>query len=400
MKKTYILLLAALLLGGCAPRSTGEPPLSPGLELAESTPIPTAAPEDPVRERMDHMTLREMVGQLFFIRPDSLDPSQPQAEINGPSQRAVVSVTEEIEQMLYAYPVGGIILFGKNVIDPEQLRSFTFALQGSAGTPLLIGVDEEGDGVARIAGNRNFPDTRTPTAAELGARGEAACENAGAAMGAYLREYGINMDFAPVADVNTNSKNTVIGNRAFSTDGMEAARLAGAFARGLASQGIIPTLKHFPGHGDTAEDSHDHVAVSWKSSEELMECEWLPYTRNDLRGWAVMVGHIAVPALTGDSTPASLSPTIVTGWLRGKLGFDGLVITDSLAMDSVTAQHDPGEAAVLAIRAGCDMLLMPNGLGPAFDGVLAAVEDGEISVERLEESVYRILTYKQMLGLI
>ena len=200
--------------------------------------------------------------------------------------------------------------------------------------------------------------------------------------------------------ISPGSMLRIRGCRAFSSDGARAALLSGAFARGLASQGVIPTLKHFPGHGDTAEDSHDSVAVSRKTAEELLDCEWLPYTQNDLAGWAVMVGHIALPALTGDQTPASLSGVIVTDWLRGMLGFEGLVITDSLAMDAVTAAHAPGEAAVLAFQAGCDMLLMPNGLVPAFEGVLAAAESGEISPERLDESVYRILTYKHMLGLL
>ena len=401
MRKRLIWLLAALLLAGCANRAGEETPVTPVPVPSTPTAAPTATPEpDPIRARMANMTLGEKVGQLFFIRPDSLDPNQPQAEINGPSDRPVIGVTDEVARVLYAYPVGGIILFGKNVVDPAQLRAFTRDLQASSEIPLFIGADEEGGGIARIANNRRFPVPQTPVAAALGAQGVNACESAGAAMGQYLRSYGLNLDFAPVADVNTNPRNPVIGNRAFSTDGEETARLAGAFARGLASQGVIPTLKHFPGHGDTAEDSHDHVAVSRKTAGDLMACEWLPYTENDLTGWAVMVGHIAVPALTGDYTPASLSGVIVTNWLRGELGFEGLVITDSLAMDAVTAQHSPGETAVLAVKAGCDMLLMPNGLAAAYDGVFTAVENGEISEERLDESVYRILSYKQRLGLL
>ena len=159
-------------------------------------------------------------------------------------------------------------------------------------------------------------------------------------------------------------------------------------------------FKHFPGHGDTAEDSHKGIAVTYKTAEELMECEWLPYLNNDLTGSAVMVGHIAVPAVTGDLTPASLSKIMVTDYLRGQLGFQGLVITDSLAMEGITRDYTPGEAAVLALEAGCDILLMPDDLPQAYNAVLHAVETGEITEERLNESVLRILEYKINAGLI
>ncbi len=154
MKKRLIWLLALLLLGGCGARSGEKTPLEPVPAAPMELPVPSPTPEpDPIRARMANMTLWEKVGQLFFIRPDSLDPNQPQAEINGPSDRPVIGVTDEVARVLYAYPVGGIILFGKNVVDPAQLRAFTRDLQASSEIPLFIGADEEGGGIARIANN-------------------------------------------------------------------------------------------------------------------------------------------------------------------------------------------------------------------------------------------------------
>ena len=176
--------------------------------------------------------------------------------------------------------------------------------------------------------------------------------------------------------------------------------MAGAMAEGLASQGVIPVYKHFPGHGDTAEDSHLGIAVTYKSAAQLTECEWLPYLNNDLTDCAVMVGHIAVPNLTGDMTPASLSRIMVTDYLRNTLGFDGLVITDSLAMAGITNYYSPGDAAVRALDAGCDILLMPAVFTEAYDAVLRAANSGEITLERIDESVRRILEYKLRAGLI
>ena len=275
----------------------------------------------------------------------------------------------------------------------EQLRDATTV-------PLFLGVDEEGGLVARLANNAAFGLPKYESAAAVGASGNPAdAENMGRTIGGYLADYGFTVDFAPVADVYTNPANTVIGSRAFSADANTAAAMAGACARGLASQGVLPVYKHFPGHGDTAEDSHNGLAVTYKTHDELAACEWIPYSANDLTGCAVMVGHIAAPNVTGDLTPASLSGTMITGYLRGELGFTGLVITDSMAMHGVTDAYSSGDAAIAAIEAGVDIILMPEVLSEAFDAVAAAVENGTISEARLNESVYRVLQYKQLYGI-
>ena len=213
----------------------------------------------------------------------------------------------------------------------------------------------------------------------------------GQTIGGYLKTYGFNMDFAPDADVNTNPDNPIIGERAFSSDAATAAQMAAAAAEGLRQNGILPTLKHFPGHGDTAEDSHTDLAVTYKTREELENCELLPFAA-DTGLHAVMVGHIAAPNVIGSDTPATLSAELIAMIPDAE---NTLIVTDSLSMDAITKAYTPGEAAVQAIQAGCDVLLMPNSLQEAYDAVLAAVQNGTISEARLDQSVNKILHYKQ-----
>ena len=225
----------------------------------------------------------------------------------------------------------------------------------------------------------------------------------GRTIGGYLKTCGFTMDFAPDADVLTNPENPVIGDRAFSQDAETVARMAAAMAQGLQEQGVLPVYKHFPGHGDTAEDSHSGLARTDRTLAEMRGCEFLPFrlTENGFdpeRLPAVMVGHIAAPALGDGDAPASLSYRLVTEVLRGEVleGAPVLVVTDSLSMGAVTERYDSGQAAVRALQAGCDVLLMPAGLAEAFDAVVAAVEDGTISAARLDESVARVLRAKQL----
>lgn len=385
--------------------ATSEPAVSPTSTPAqEQTPAPDPATEeaDLVAALLQQMTLREKVGQLFMIRPDSLDLAIPQEEINDEHADGVTALSDAMRQTLQDYPVGGICQFGKNITDPQQIAQFNADLQAASKIPLLISVDEEGGVVARLANHPAFDLPQYESAAAVGETGDPeAAREMGATIGAYLKDYGFTMDFAPDADVYTNPANTVIGTRAFSQDAATAAAMAGAMAQGLQEQGVLPTLKHFPGHGDTAEDSHSGLAYNHRTKEEMLQCEFLPFLQptqgeNGIGPHAIMVGHIAAPALDGD-TPASLSYPIVTELLHGELlqGGDVLVVTDSLAMGAITEQYTPAEAAVQALNAGCDILLMPNGLTEAFDGVVAAVENGTVSEERLNESVARILRVKQ-----
>ena len=382
MKKIPLLLSALSLLTFAACSA------APAETAAAAAPAPTPAPVT-----ADMLTLEQKVGQLFIVRPDALDLTLSQETINDVHADGVTAVTNDMRKTLQQYPVGGICQFGKNIESPSQLARFNADLQAASATPLLIAVDEEGGLIARLANNDAFNLPRYASAAAVGASGDPAdAREMGQTIGSYLKTYGFNMDFAPDADVNTNPDNPIIGERAFSSDAATAAQMAAAAADGLRENGILPTLKHFPGHGDTAEDSHTDLAVTYKTREELENCELLPFAA-DTGLHAVMVGHIAAPNVTGDMTPATLSPTLI-GMIPD--AENALIVTDSLAMDAITAAYTPGEAAVLAIQAGCDVLLMPNSLPEAYAAVLDAVQNGTISEARLDQSVNKILYYKEV----
>lgn len=376
-------ILLALTLTACAAAPSDALPEA----TATPAPTPTATPTG------ETMTLEQKVCQLFIIRPDALDLTLAQDTINDAKADGVTELTDAMRDALQTYPVGGICQFGKNITDPAQLARFNADLQAASATPLFLAVDEEGGAVARLANHPAFDLPQYESAAAVGAGGDPADARAmGQTIGAYLKEYGFNMDFAPDADVNTNPDNPIIGIRAFSSDAETAAQMAAAAADGLRQNGILPTLKHFPGHGDTAEDSHTALAVTYKTREELETCELLPFAA-DTGLHAVMVGHIAAPNVTGDMTPASLSVELIAMIPDAE---NTLIVTDSLAMDAIAVAYTPGEAAVLAIRAGCDVLLMPNSLPEAYDAVLAAVQNGTISEARLDQSVNKILRYKEV----
>ena len=344
-----------------------------------------------------NMTLREKVGQLFIVRPDALDMAQNQKQVISANRYGTTTLTYSMMETLKKYPVGGIVMFRKNITSPEQLTSFNKALQNASEIPLFISVDEEGGKVSRLANHSAFDVARYKSAATIGSNGDSQeAFEMGQTIGTYLREYNFNLDFAPVADVHTNPNNPVIGTRSFSSDANTVTQMAGAMADGLRREGILPVFKHFPGHGDTAEDSHKGLATIHKTKEELEACEWLPFkaaTDED----CIMMGHIVVPSITGDKIPASLSYDIVTGILRDEMDFQGLIITDSFEMKAIINTYTPGEAAVAAIQAGNDIILSPNGLQEAFEAVVTAVEDGTITEERIDESVKRILRFKSEL---
>ena len=396
--KLCLWLLLTLWLTGCsvAPVPTNVPPVGTTLPTDES--IATTAPaeeSDYVDQLLSEMTLRQKIGQLFIIRPDSLDLDLTQEQINDPKENGVTEVSDLMISTLRNYPAGGIVLFGKNIESPDQITNFTDQLQGISEIPLFMCVDEEGGLVSRLANHRAFDLPAYESAAAVAAeRDSVHVWEMGQTIGGYLKENGFNLDFAPVADVNTNPDNPVIGSRAFSSDPMIAAQMVSAMAEGLRSEGVIATFKHFPGHGNTAEDSHEGIAVTYRTASQMAKCEWLPFLSagsDDL----IMVGHIAAPEITGVLIPATMSGRMVNDILKGELGFQGLVITDSLAMDAITDTYDPGEAALGALNAGCDLLLMPNGYTQAFDAVVEAVENGTFPEARLNDTVERIPRFKQ-----
>ena len=388
------LALWLLALTGCGAPAAGPAPTARPAASAAPTAAPLTAAD---------LTLEEKVGQLFLVRPDALDPARTPQQIEDPDAAGATALTDAMRATLARIPVGGVVLFGKNIADAGQLAAFTADLQAAGRVPLLLAVDEEGGAVARLANSGALDLPRYESAAAVGAEGPEAVRTMYRTIGGYLREYGFALDFAPVADVNTNPDNPVIGSRAFSADPQTAAACVRAAVEGLGEAGVLACLKHFPGHGDTAQDSHEEAAVTEKTLAALRSGEWAPFAAGITAGAPlVMVGHItapnALPPAESDRL-AGFSATVLNDWLRGELGFEGLVVTDSLAMGAVTRRYSSGEAALAALQAGADLLLMPADLEEAYTAVVQAVESGRWPESELDARVERIMAAKRAAGL-
>lgn len=345
------------------------------------------------REALDRLTLEQKVAQLFFVRPEDFSRM---SEVTEPTVR--------LENAFGRFLVGGVVLFADNIISGQQLSRLNQAMRGyglaAGGAAPFVAVDEEGGAVARVAKKLRMEDP-VPAMSEIGATGEAQnAHAAGSRIGAYLREYGFTMDFAPVADVRIEVENPEITSRSFGFDAEATARMTAAFVQGLQEQGVLAVLKHFPGHGGASGNSHTGRAESARTAEDWRACEWLPFQAGIAAGAeAVLMSH-QTALLVDPELPASLSPVIVTELLRGELGFDGVVITDALRMQAVTELFGSGEACVRALEAGCDMLLLPYNFTNGYNGVMDALEEGRLSEERIDQSVLRILTLKAKHGLL
>lgn len=348
------------------------------------------------KDVLGKMSLREKVGQLFIVRPEALAENS-----NAETALATDRVDDAVISRIEEYPVGGIALFSRNITSAEQLPMFISDLQSSSKYPLFIAVDEEGGRVARIANSDFFNVASYKSMEDIGKSGDASkAEEVGRQIGLYLKELGFNLDFAPVADTNTNPQNIVIGDRSYGSDPALVACMVSAQLDGMHDSGIMGTLKHFPGHGDTKDDTHSGYVSIEKTWDELKECELVPFITALPKADMVMVSHITAVNVTSDQLPTSMSETMITGKLRNELGYDGVIITDAMAMGAVADNYTSAEAAVTAVKAGVDIVLMPQNLDEAFNGVINAVTDGEISMARLDESVMRILKLKARYKLI
>lgn len=399
LTKIIALFLAIIGILTAAFQSHTEPEAEPSAPTqTETTPAPQpGSPEwvdQNARQLLDSLSLREKVGQLFLVAPEALQIQ------SGVSYSSTVW-NDAMTQTLQDYPVGGIILFGANVSTPAQLQYFTTSMRLAFPTAPFIAIDEEGGRVARIGRNSNFDVPRYDSMEAVGNTGNPQnAYEAGLAIGTYLQEYGLNVDFAPVADMNTNPNNVVIGDRAFGSDPQLVSDMVNAAIDGFHEAGIITSIKHFPGHGDTTGDTHDGYVAVTKSWEELKNCELIPFIAALDNTDMVMAAHITLPNITTDGLPASLSHEILTEKLRGELGYQGVIVTDSLSMGAIIQNYSPLESVKTAFLAGADILLMPQNFTEGFDGLVAAIETGEISEERLNESVLRILKLKIQYGII
>lgn len=408
-----VLILLVLVAGGVflvgrlLPKGGGQNEGTDGTELPgenvavteEVTEQPqTEVQTDPVEEQaaqlVSQMTLEDKIAQMFVITPNALT-----GYASG-----VTAAGDTTKEAYQSRPVGGIVYMADNLTDPEQTTTMLSNMQEIArertGLPVFLCVDEEGGSVARIAGNDAFGVTNVGNMSDIGASGDVQnAYNAGSTIGSYLAALGFNVDFAPVADVLTNPDNQVIGQRSFGSDAQKVAGMVTSELQGLSAAGVYGTVKHFPGHGGTSGDSHDGAVSTDKTLEELMAEELVPF-QSAIDGGVnfVMVGHISAPNVTGDNAPATLSKVLITDVLRGQMGYNGIVITDAMNMEAITGFYNSDKAAVLAVTAGADMILMPADYNTAYTGILNAVNDGTITEERINESVTRIVKAKLAMG--
>lgn len=406
-----ILCFAGSFLFRAIPTADTEPPVildtadifpeEEMLVIPEEVPVeeePAVEEDPPVEEEVSEptpaeiylqgMTEEEKLWQLFFVRPEDIT-----------NVKTATRAGETTQKALEQYPVGGLCYFADNLEDQEQVVEMLSKTQSYVKTPLFLALDEEGGNVSRAGANEELDVTHFPAAAEYGKTGDnVAVLQMGMTLAKELKALGFNLNFAPVADIITNPNNTEIGDRAYSSDPETASLLVAAMVEGQKRNGIPSCLKHFPGHGSTEGDSHENTVTAARTLEELQQNEWLPFRAGIGQGAAfVMISHQTNENLS--SLPASLSPEVVS-FLRQELGFEGVIITDSLQMKAITGYYGADRAAVLALQAGADMLLMPNSVEKAYNGITAALESGELTWEQIDAKVLRILTAKYEYGIM
>ncbi len=380
-----IILIIASLMGGCF----GKIEEGPGDKNSQTGPDEGIGSQgdssidleiDHIKEKIKKMTLEEKIGQIFIMGLDGYEADN------------------DIKEMIEEDYIGGIILFSRNVKKPEQLLELTNSLKNINSAnhiPLFISVDQEGGRVNRMPRElKNTPSNRI-----IGQKNDRQfAYEIGAILGQEVKSFGFNMNFAPVLDIDSNPNNPVIGDRSFASNEKLVADLGLASLEGLRSQGVIPVVKHFPGHGDTLVDSHIGLPRIDKELSDLHKFELIPFKKaieNNID--AIMVAHILFDKIDPQN-PASLSKPITIDLLRDQLKFNGVVITDDMTMGAILENYDIGHAAVMAVDAGCDLVLVSHGHDnklKALQALKEAVQDQEISMDRIDESLYRILQLKE-----
>ena len=359
-------------------------------ELVINTPEPVEEEKEEedilgelARSYFSEMSIENKVAGLFMVTPEAIT-----------GVRTATQAGDGTQEALNAYAVGGLIYFDHNILDKELIMKMLSNTASMSNYPIFLAVDEEGGDVSRVA-NSKVEVEKVDSMAVIGSQGDTAkAREAGTAIGAYLKEIGFNVDFAPVADVSSG-EDSILRDRAFGTDPQLVKEMVSNAVGGIEDMGVSACLKHFPGLGSTTEDTHDGRVEIAKSLEEMRASDFVPFQAGIEAGVDfVMVSHATAPALDDNNVPSSLSRKVITDTLRGELGFQGVIITDALDMTAITDYYTPEEAAVMAIEAGADMLLMPEDFEKAYEAVLAAVQEGKITEERIDESLERIYRVK------
>ena len=352
----FIAFCLCLLFTSCKSQPKIQiPPLSEATGLSE----------EELDEILSSMTLEEKISQMLIVEIENGAP------LDSPA-------------------TGGIILFKDNFGDAQNTKDFIEGLKNQSEYPLIVSVDHEGGKVQRLTSLKSPKATYIPPMENLGETGDTfLAYNTGAVMAKELAALGINVNFAPVVDISRDETG-FMGSRCFSTNPNLVSSMAVSLAKGMKETGVIPTFKHFPGHGDTSVDSHESLPIINKTKEQLYAHELIPFISAIENGaQIIMVGHIAVPMVSGDNTPASLSKTVITSLLKEELGFDGLVVTDALDMGALTENYSNAEIYKMTVEAGTDLLLMPEDK----DLAIKVIKES-FSEERINDSVRRILSFK------
>lgn len=370
-KKILVILLFIVILTGCTSKKNDTP-------KDDVKPDTRTELEKKVDSTLEGMTLDEKIGQMLmiFYRKDTVDST--------------------LESALKDVKPGGFILFKENISTYDKTLNFIKTVKNSSSIPMFISIDQEGGNVQRLLALQDMSVSNIPYMYDVGLKNdENLASDVGKVIAEELRVFGINMDFAPDVDVYSNKDNKVIGKRSFGTNSDIVSRLGISLGNSLSKNGVIPVYKHFPGHGNTATDSHVSLPIVDKTKEELYSLDLIPFQKAiEENAPVIMVGHLAVPSITGDNTPASISKALITDFLKGEMGYKGLVVTDALNMNALTNYYSQDEIYVKAVEAGVDILLMPSSSRNALNSVKKAVEDGRITEERINESVKKILTLK------
>ncbi len=347
--------------------------------------VPEVDPlEEALKARIAEMTVEDKVAGLFFVTPES---------ITGVG--TAIKAGDGTKKALEEFKVGGIIYFKKNIQNAEQIKEMITTTQSYSETRLFFGVNEEGGDVSSVAAKLDVTDVETAGTLGQNIATDATYET-GKTIGAYLKELGFNVNFAPVADVKTDADNKLLGDRSYGSEATNVAAHVGAMVKGLEESGVSAGVKAFPGIGSANKDPEDGLAITERTLEEMQSTEFLSFqsaiTEN---ADFIMVSNVTAPNLIGGAyTPSCLEKTIVKNLLREQLGYEGIIITAPLNELAVTDYYTSSEAAVMAIEAGADMILMPASFEEAYYGLLAEVLDGNISEERIDESLLRIYKVK------
>lgn len=387
MKKRFISCILAcvmIVLAGCNIDGEKEKNL-------KTEDLDEATLEGMAKDITKEMSLKNKLGQIFMVSLYSLDEEDSKNQ---------TKITSQMKKTLEQYPVGGVILFSKNMTDAKQTKKLISDLQDASYVPLFVAIDEEGGLVSRAASNSKMNVTKYPSAKVIGETYEdEEIEAMGKNQSQELKKLGFNMNLAPVADVLTNENNTEVGDRSFGSSAKKVSNIVSLLVKNMQKQQISATLKHFPGSGDTWGDTHMGSMETKQNIQRLRKTDFLPFEAGiKAKVDAIMISHLMLSNVTDEKEPSSLSTRVVSDILRKELEYDGMIMTDAMNMKSITNNYSAGDAAVKAIEAGNDIVVMPEDLGKAYDAVQKAIKNGTLKESRIDESVERIIYTKLKRG--